>query len=378
MLNLKSKILIKPEDIKPSSDKFEVIGVFNPGAVRIKNGKIILYVRVMEKLKKMQDARYFYSPRMIGKKDFRIKLDKFKKKNVVSDSEWDFSFENGTKRLTFISHLRRVFLDKSGLKILKMEKKPGFFGIARDGELGVEDARITKIDGKYYMTYVGLSRNEGVSTYLAVSENALNWERKGIIFGEPDKDVVLFPEKIKGKYVAFDRPEGGFNFKNPRIWIAYSDDLIHWGELDGMDFLMKGKKFRKSGAGPSPIKTAKGWLFIFHVVSVEKPKKTFISDIKKMLGMHIEHGEDVYGVWVALLDKNNPKKIIAKSHSPIFYPYNTKQKSSEGKKVIFPTGIVEDLGKKSFLIYSGEADSYTSVIKIKKKEIFNILKDIKD
>lgn len=368
----KSKILVKPEDIKPSSNLFEVMGVFNPGAIRLKDGRIVLYVRVMEKLKKMQAGNYFFSPRFVGKDKFKIKLDKFRKKEVVSDSEWDFAFEDGTKRLTSISHFRRVFLDKYGLKVLKIEKKPGFFGILKDAELGIEDARITKLDGKYYMTYVGLSRNEGVSTYLAVSNDGLNWQRKGIIFGEQDKDVVLFSEKIKGEYVAFDRPEGSFNFKTPRIWIAYSKDLLHWGRLKGMNISKSDRRFRKSGAGPPPIKTEKGWVFFFHVVTIEE-HKDFFSGFRKVFGLHEKPGEEVYGVWVALLDKDNPEKIISKSHYPLFYPRGKEQESLERKKVIFPTGIVEDLDKKHFLIYSGEADIYTSVAKVKKKMIFNSL-----
>ena len=143
-----------------------------------------------------------------------------------------------------------------------------------------------------------------------------------------------------------------------------------------MDLSLKIKRFRKSGAGPPPIKTDKGWLFLFHVVTNEKSQeksKGFFNSIKKIFGMHIdEHGEDVYSVWAVLLDEDNPEKVISKSYSPIFYPEDNT--SLEGKKVIFPTGIIEDRDKKSFLIYSGEADKNVSVVKVSKKTIFNVLR----
>ena len=126
---------------------------------------------------------------------------------------------------------------------LRGAARPLFYGLSDDAELGVEDPRITKIGGIYYMTYVGLSRREGISTYLASSKDGLNWERKGIIFGQQDKDVVLFPEAIKGRYVAFDRPEGNFEFSTPHIWIARSKDLIHWGALKAVRLAPKNKNF---------------------------------------------------------------------------------------------------------------------------------------
>ena len=299
------KLLVTPRDMKPSSNNFEVLGVLNPGALRLPDGRILLYVRVIEKLKKTSDSRYFFSPRLSGKEKFQIKIDRFSKRSVEGNTDMDVSFKDGTKRLTYISHLRRVILDESGFKILKVEQKPSFYGISGNAELGVEDPRITKIGDIYYMTYVALSRKEGVSTCLAYSKDGFNWERKGIIFGEQDKDVVIFPEKIKGRYVAFDRPEGNFEFSPPHIWIAYSKDLEYWGKLKGVFFSKTHVDFSRSGAGPPPIKTDKGWLFLFHGVTKSHPK-IFLRKIKKLFGIEIEEGKEIYAVWASLLDLNNP------------------------------------------------------------------------
>jgi beta-1,2-mannobiose phosphorylase / 1,2-beta-oligomannan phosphorylase len=367
------KVLITPEDIKPSSNKFEVLGVLNPGVVRINNKKIVMYVRVIEKLKKHEDKNYFYSPRFAGKKDFRIVIDKFKKNTVKHSSDVGFDFIDGTKRLTYLSHLRRVLLDETGFKILKIEQKPSFYGSKTDSELGVEDPRITKIEDMYYMTYVGLGRNENISTNLAFSYDCVEWIKKGVIFGEQDKDVILFPEKINGKFAAFDRPEGTFAFTPPHMWVAYSKDLQYWGKLKPLVFT-KHFNFSRSGAGPPPIKTNQGWLVIFHGVTKSIPGG-LVNSIKKFFKIHIEEKE-TYAVWAALFELTNPRKLIAKSSKPILVPKKAENLSFEDKMVIFPTGVVHDLDKKHILLYSGLGDISIGVQKIAMDDLMKALEKV--
>ena len=142
----KEKVLVKPRDIIPSSPDFKVLGTLNPGAFRLPNKEILLYVRVIEKLKKDEDKKYYYSPRFSGKERLKITIDKFDKKDVGEKSDLSIDFGNGTKRLTYISSLRRVYLDKTGFKVKSIDKKPSFFGLNSEGELGVEDARIIKLN----------------------------------------------------------------------------------------------------------------------------------------------------------------------------------------------------------------------------------------
>lgn len=368
----KDKVLLRPNDLKPTSSKFEVLGVLNPAAVRLDDGRILLYVRVLERLKKRKDSRYYYAPRYVGKDRFKVAIDRFPKSKVEGMDEIAVIFKDNTKRLTFLSHFRRVYMDKSGLNILRVEKKPGFFGLKSDAELGVEDPRITKIDNKYYMIYVGLSRDEGISTCLAESDDAIKWRRHGIIFSEQNKDVVLFSEKIKGNYVVFNRPEGNFEFSTPHIWVSYSKDLIHWGRENGLRLSKKGqhKHFSRSGAGPPPIELDNGWLLIFHAVT-NLEQQGFLCELKKFFGMHVESGKEVYGVWAALFDKNNPEKLITRSHLPIIIPKKDYETSFEGKRVVFPTGIIKD--GKYILLYSGAGDINVTVKKIKLKEILKRL-----
>lgn len=386
----KEAILLSPKDIKPSSSKFEVLGVINPAAIRLEDGKILMYVRVIERLKKTFDNKFFFSPRMIGTDKFQIKIDKFKKEDIASNSEFDIIFKDGTKRLTFISHMRRVLLDKSGFKILLIEQKPNFFGTVKDGELGVEDPRITKINDLYLMTYVSLSVEQNISTALATSTDCINWERKGIIFGEQDKDVVIFPEKINGRYVAFDRPEGSFQFTQPHIWIAYSKDLKSWGDLKPISNIYEEAGFcPRNGAGPPPIKTKKGWLLIYHAVTeFKESEEEIFRKIKKM----INSPEDIisklsklkkealkkisiYSVGAALFDLNNPERLIAKTKKFILVPRKKYETTFENKRVIFPTAIVPD-NNSDILIYSGAGDEHTTVKKISLNDILKQLKKV--
>ncbi|MCX6749850.1 MAG: hypothetical protein NTZ83_00150 [Candidatus Pacearchaeota archaeon] len=377
-------ILIKPEDIKPSSPEFEILGTFNPGVARLANGDIIVYVRVWERLKKTEDENFCYSPRMCGSDKYKIIIDKFNKELIGHSSDLDFSFKDGTKRFTFISHLRRVILDKTGMKIKYIDDKPSFFGLDWDGELGVEDPRITKIGDLYVMTYVSLSRTENISTSYAISNDCINWYRRGVIFSEQNKDVVLFPELINKEYVAIERPEGNLGFAPPRMWIVYSKDMELWGRQHPLIVFKKGDwDVGKVGAGPPPIKTERGWLLIYHGVLNFKKRKVIENIIKRMeisecISGALTSKDYIYCAGAVLLDLNNPKKIIAKADVPIFFPMKRHEIADFGNlRVIFPTGLLMDENKKDLLIYSGAGDRVVSVKKVSLNKILKKLKPVK-
>jgi len=269
--------------------------------------------------------------------------------------------KDGSCRLPNISHLRRVILSKDGFKVEKIEQNPYFVGKTNDGDYGVEDPRITKIGKKYYMTYVGVSQFQGVSTYLAVSNDLKKWKRLGLIFREQNKDAVLFPEKINGEYVALNRPESTLHFTKPSIWISYSKDLIYWGkDKNLMRPREKSWESERIGGGPPPLKTKKGWLIIYH--GLKSGKKSS------------------YSAGAALLDLKNPEKIIARSpiNKPLIKPIQKHEKKGFINNVVFPTGLVPDLDGKHLLIYSGAADSYTTVKKIAIKDIFKNMEPVKN
>ncbi|MEM0465378.1 MAG: glycosidase [Candidatus Pacearchaeota archaeon] len=354
-MKVKEKLLLRPNDFKPYFKNWKIEGVFNPGAIRDKENRVILFVRVAERF--LSKSKYEY-PVIIPERKGKYKIEKVDD-DIFLRKEGNVIFlRNNTVRLSNISHFRKVVLDKSGEKIIKIEKEPVFFPCEEYEECGVEDPRIVKINDKYYMTYVSVSIRDGITTSLAVSKNLVKWERKGIIFNHENKDVTLFPEKINKEFVALHRPVGTFNFNNPSIWISYSKNLIYWGKSRCILHPRRDSSWDniRIGAGCPPLKTSSGWLEIYHGVN-----------------------NRVYSAGAVLLDLKNPEKIIAQTpiEKPLFSPSNFYDKKGFVNNVSFPTGIVEDLDKKSVLIYSGSADKYITLRKIKISDILRSLEKVK-
>jgi predicted GH43/DUF377 family glycosyl hydrolase len=156
-------------------------------------------------------------------------------------------------------------------------------------EFGVEDPRVTGIDGEYLITYSAYSRN-GVRVALARTKDFRQVERVSLITQADYRNVVIFPERFDGLYARLDRPHS--EIAPWSIWISYSPDLRFWGQSE---LIMKPEPYHwdemKIGPGAPPIKTDQGWLSIYHGV------------FRTMDGA-------VYRLGVALHDLQNPAKII--------------------------------------------------------------------
>ncbi len=238
-------------------------------------------------------------------------------------------------------------------------------------KFGCEDPRVTKFEDSLYMTYVALEYGAwtGTSrTALIKIDNPLNeksYKKLGIITWEnvDDKDVVLFPEKIKGKYIFMHRPQihqnnirmkdndiyvkfgekGWFQFKykinkipeKPSIWISFTEDF-RIRESNVLYEPQERWENEKVGAGAPPIKISEGWLVIYHGVQRYNNKK-------------------VYRAGALLLDKKDPTKIIGK-YGPILEPTEPWEKYGEVSFVVFPTGaFIKD---NDLYVYYGAADTY--------------------
>ena len=226
----------------------------------------------------------------------------------------------------------------------KVDKKP-FIEPAKSGifadyeEYGVEDLRINPVENNYYLTYSAYSRN-GVRIILAQTENFETINRIATI-SQPDmRNVVLFPEKIDGKYVRLDRPHT--NIIPWSIWISYSDDLIHWGKSQ---VVIKPVHYHwdesKVGPGGPPIKTEKGWLHIFH-------------------GVFTTMAGAVYRLGAALHDLKDPSRVIGVSDNWILQPEAPWEISGYVPNVVFTCGTIpEEDG--TLKIYWGGADTVMCV-----------------
>ena len=228
---------------------------------------------------------------------------------------------------------------------------------------GCEDPRIALIDGVLYLIYTAF--DGWGSLRMALTSISLkdflnkkwNWKKEVLIShpGEMNKNWVIFPEKINGKFAIM-------HSFYPEILIDYFDSL------DVFD----GKKFIKSnntrpidknrnwdswfrGVGPTPIKTKDGWLVLYHAMDHKNP--------------------DRYRMGALLLDLNDPTKILYRSNNPILEPEESYENNGHKWGVVYACGSV--LKNKDLYVYYGGADKYVCMASINLQELIDSLKEDK-
>ncbi len=260
----------------------------------------------------------------------------------------------------------------------------------------VEDARVTELEGKYYIAYAGRSFNmkrfaKGERRVgpnhnlnptwtenfrrcgLAATTDWKNCERLGPVTSEHicDANVLLFPEKINGKYAMLHRPTAFVPWMLPlvyspaAIWMAFSDSLTHWSSnrrempwnmVDGEDvpdthLLIKPEyeweKLKIGGAGV-PIPTDDGWLMFYHAVD----------------------RQSVYRVGLMLLDRENPLKVLARSPHPIMAP-QTPFETNGTLHCVFPCANPVVDGE--IFMYYGGGDLYVNLATVNLKEALDFI-----
>jgi len=259
---------------------------------------------------------------------------------------------------------------------------------------GMEDPRITLLEGTYYMLYTAYD-GQNARIACATSVDLMNWKKIGLlspsitydlaedIFRNSvadrqrysyferifrtfngdnvllwEKDATLFPKKISGRYALIHRTMPGIqlclfdsfdDLNNKNYWVSYLENLKENIVLDPEG------EFETAyiGGGCPPIETESGWILIYHSVDIE-------NGIKK------------YQAGAALLDLDNPKKVIGRLKRPLFEPTEEWEKIGVVDNVVFPTGaVVSD----SFLcIYYGAADMR---IGAKSMQINELLRELK-
>jgi predicted GH43/DUF377 family glycosyl hydrolase len=226
--------------------------------------------------------------------------------------------------------------------------KKGIF--AEYEEFGVEDLRINPLENTFYLTYSAYSRN-GVCIMLARTDDFESVERIALISQADMRNVVLFPEKIGGKYVRLDRPHTQISPWS--IWISDSDDLIHWGNSR---VVIKPVQYHwdesKVGPGSPPIKTEQGWLHIFH-------------------GVFTTMAGAVYRLGVALHDLLDPYRVIGVSDNWILQPETPWEVSGYVHNVVFTCGTIPEKDG-TLKIYWGGADTVMCVGTANIKELIEL------
>ncbi len=196
---------------------------------------------------------------------------------------------------------------------------------------GIEDARITKINDKYFLTYTGYSKYQPL-VILAETKDFKTFQILGPISEPSNKDCAIFPDKINGYYWKVDRPSA---YNRRDIWISRSPDLIHWGGYKALLEPEAGTwESDKIGSSSTPVKTKNGWLMLYH-------------------GVRSFDTGSIYKLGVVLLDLEKPWIVRGKSREPILSPDKDYERVGDVNNVIFSNGwIVEDNGDVK-IYYSG-------------------------
>jgi len=247
----------------------------------------------------------------------------------------------------------------------------------------VQDARVVKIDGLYYMCFALQPHpmdcwptGQGVPDYytqsypgwqecawsmitqsgIAVSEDLIHFRHLGFVTPREidDRDVVLFPEKIAGKFALLRRPICHPNVSSeqdrPSIWISYSQDLQSWTPPQIVARPAYGWEGGKIGAAATPIRTEYGWLLLYHGVDQDS----------------------VYRVGAMLLDLLEPERVLARTPNFIMEPEEYyEQFGLVIPNVIFPTGNVVKDGV--LYVYYGCADTAIGLATVPLRELLEHL-----
>lgn len=236
------------------------------------------------------------------------------------------------------SHLT-IARSKDGIRNWQIEEKP-LMHPEESGTpyeyYGVEDPRLTYLEdiGKWIIAYTAFSPM-GAGVALAATTDFKSVERFGLVLAPNNKDAAVFPRKIGGKYWMLHRPAAG---SIEHIWLTECEDLVHWGH-PWMVINERGGPWwdgHRVGVNTVPIETEEGWLILYHGVKQFPAGPT-------------------YRMGAALLDLEDPRKLIARLPFWILGPHEPYETSGEVPNVIFSNGHVQK-GDELY-VYYGAADS---------------------
>lgn len=324
--------IVSPDMVRPSRAQWQVDGTFNAGVTRF-GDETILLVRIAESVAGAGEgeARVPLLAEVDGA--WRCTTRSFRR----DDPAWDFSDPRMVRSradprdvfLTSLSHLR-LARSRDGATFV-VDDAPFLFPSERSERFGCEDARITVIEGRYYINYTAVS-DLGIATALAVTDDFVTVERLGIIHAPDNRDVCLFPRKIGGHYWCLHRP-APLHLGSPEIWIAKSPDLLHWGDHRHLAGRTAAPwEAMKIGGGAQMIETDRGWLQIYHGVDAGQR----------------------YSLGALLLDLDDPRIVRARLDRALALPDEAYERSGFFDNVLFSCGALVD--GDALRIYYGAAD----------------------
>jgi predicted GH43/DUF377 family glycosyl hydrolase len=209
---------------------------------------------------------------------------------------------------------------------------------------GPEDPRLVKIGNIFYMTYVGFA-NRFPGDYricLATSQDLVNWTRQGILLDEENKNAALFPELFEGEYLLLHR-------RHPDIWISSSRDLrTFYNHTRVMTKLDDDWQSARIGIAGPPVKHPDGWLLFYHAVDQN----------------------NTYRLGVALLDRQNPRCVLARQRRPVIEPELPWEINGFVPNVIFSCATLE-VDDRYVVIYAGADTVIGAAYLLKREAVFD-------
>lgn len=215
------------------------------------------------------------------------------------------------------------------------------------------DPRVTWLEDRYYITWcngyhgptIGVGYTHDFQSFTQIENAFLPFNRNG----------VLFPRKINGHYVILSRPSDNGHTPFGDIFVSQSPDLIHWGKHRFVMGASHGWQATKIGAGPIPIETQEGWLLLYHGV------------ITSCNGF-------VYSFGAALLDLDQPWKVLHRGASYLLSPQTKYECVGDVPNVVFPCATLFDRPSGRLAIYYGGADTVTALAFAYIDEIIDFIK----
>ncbi len=215
------------------------------------------------------------------------------------------------------------------------------------------DPRVIKIEGRYYIVWcngyhgacLGAGYTDDFKTFYQIENIFIPYNRNG----------VLFPRKLKGKYAILTRPSDSGHTPFGDIFYSESPDMVHWGVHRHVMSPAGGWQGTKIGAGPVPIETDEGWLLIYH-------------------GVLTSCNGFVYSIGAALLDLDEPWKVIARAKPYLLSPRDDYECIGDTPNVVFPCAALTDSETGKMAVYYGCADTVTGIAFGNVKEIVDFIK----
>lgn len=205
---------------------------------------------------------------------------------------------------------------------------------------GIEDPRLTWVEERqeWIIAYTAFSPS-GPLVSLARTKDFVTFSRLGPVMPPEDKDAALFPRRFGGRYALIHRPVSAGS-SGAHIWLSFSPDLVHWGDHQILLHARRGAWWdaNKIGLSPPPLETDEGWLLLYH-------------------GVRQTAGGCLYRLGLALLDLDDPRKVLRRSDDWVFAADTPYERHGDVGGVVFPCGWILDRTSGTIRIYYGGADT---------------------